>query len=329
MLSSSLVVARASTLSMRRALELRLAMLALGLLLVGCSGGGGFGGGSTTAATPTPSPSGSSPPATQGTAVAYVNRLRSLGGLPALAENTALGQGLAAHALYMVKNDVIGHSEDLSLPFSSPEGDTAARNSNLAISSDLQQTDEASIDGWITGPFHAAGILDATLKSTMFSSYAEAKSGVRYGACLDVLHGRSGDTTASFPVLWPGDGTTVGLTAYAGNEAPDPLTGTPGFTAPSGLPIYCLLGTGAVTPVVNGSSLTTGGQPVTHAVFDESTYVNPDPDTQSLARAVLGSRDMVVIMPRQPLTRSATYQVSLAVNGQTISWSFAVAAGAK
>lgn len=334
-LSSSLVTARVTPRQVRRAIELRLAFIALAVVLVGC-GGGGFGttatSSSSSSASPSPSSSSSASPtasSSPGAAVAYVNSLRALAGLPAVTENTALGQGLAAHALYMVKNNVIGHSESSALPFFSPEGDTAARNANLAVSTDVSQPDTFAIDGWITGPFHAAGILDTTMESTCFSSYAETKNGFRYGACLDVLRGLGSQPRSTFPVVWPGNNTVVGLSSYGGNESPDPLTSTPGFTAPSGLPLYVLLGTGGVTPQVTASSLSSRGIGLTHAVFDETSYVNPDSGTQSLGRAVLASRDMVVIIPRDPLVRGETYSVSLTVSGQIISWTFAVASNAR
>lgn len=302
------------------------------ILLAGCGGGGGSFSGSTptsstSSASPSPSPSSSAP--APSSAVAYVNTLRAVGGLPPVTENTALAQGLAAHALYMVKNDFIGHSEDPGRPFFSPEGDVAARNSNVAVSTNVGMTEEDAINGWIAGPFHAAGILDTKLRSTMFSAYAETKSGVRYGACLDVLRGLGEAAAVNFPVLWPGNGSTVGLTSYEGNESPDPLTGTPGYVAPTGLPIYCLIGPGGNTPVVTGSSLTVGGVPVAHAVFDETTYSNPDAETQALGRNVLDSRDMVVIVPQAPLVRGQTYAVSLSVSGQTIQWSFSVSPNAR
>lgn len=319
----------------RHTLELRCAFVALAVALVGCSGGGGSGSSTsapTTSGSSSQSPSASPSPgrsADPGSAIAYANGLRALSGLPALGEDTSLAQGEAAHALYMVKNNVIGHAEDAQLPFFTPEGDLAARNSNLAISTNAAQPDTESIDGWITGPFHAAGILDARLLTTEFSSYSENKDGVRYGACLDVLRGLGAQATVSFPVLWPGNGATVKLSSYHGNESPDPLSSTPGFTAPTGLPVYCLLGTGNTVPNVTASSFASGGNALTHAVFDETTYTNGDANAQTTGRAVLASRNMVVLIPRDPLTAGATYAVSLTVNGQTISWSFTVAADAR
>jgi hypothetical protein len=106
---------------------------------------------------------------------------------------------------------------------------------------------------------------------------------------------------------------------YNGSEFPDPLSSCPGYTAPSGPPIYLLLGNGNLTPSVSAHSLTTAGQPLEHCIFDENTY---DGVYTDLARSVLNARDAVVVIPRQPLTPGARYTVSITANGQTYRWSF-------
>ena len=83
-------------------------------------------------------------------------------------------------------------------------------------------------------------------------------------------------------------------------------------------------GDGSVTPNVTAHSITSGGSATEHCVFDETNYTNPDSNQQSLGRAVLGGRDAIVLIPRQPLTPGATYRVSLTVNGTVHRWSFTV-----
>lgn len=71
-------------------------------------------------------------------------------------------------------------------------------------------------------------------------------------------------------------------------------------------------------------SLLDNGSPVDVCWFTENTYTNPNPTgyAQDLGRSVLGARDAVVLMPRNPLTLGHTYTVSLTVNGSTTTWSF-------
>src|SRR5262245_39908726 len=61
----------------------------------------------------------------------YLNQLRALGALPAVSERADLSNGTYLHARYMVKNDVVAHSEDSSLPFYSTAGAAAAARSNV------------------------------------------------------------------------------------------------------------------------------------------------------------------------------------------------------
>jgi hypothetical protein len=172
------------------------------------------------------------------------------------------------------------------------------------------------------------GIIDPRLATTGFGSYREAIGAWQMGAALDVLRGRGGlPGGVTFPLPFPKDGGHTWLTSYDGYEGPDPLTSCPGYVAPSGPPLILQLGTGSITPSVTASSLLRNGTPVEHCVFDETNYVNPDPGSQSLGRAILDGRDAIVIMPRNTLVVGATYQASVTSNAQTTTWTFTVTSG--
>lgn len=274
----------------------------------------------------TSNPSGSAlhpytgPPPEDPTWLEYINYFRSQAGLARVADNSAWSQGDWLHARYMVKNDYIGHSEDPGNLWFTVEGDLAARTSNLLASSSHSASDLAAIDGWMRAPFHALGILDPQLFEVGFGSFREQDGGFQMAAGLDVLRGQQDlSPTFPFPIAWPGEGTSVVLTSLSG-EYPDPLSSCPGFTAPAGLPIILQLGAGAITPQVASHSFKRGDQELPHCVFDESTYQNPDPSAGSLGRAILNSRDAVVLIPRDPLNPGSTYTVSITVNGVTYQW---------
>jgi len=260
----------------------------------------------------------------------YLNGLRAIGGLPAVSENATWSNGCVLHSRYMVKTDTIGHQEDPNSPWYTAEGDAAARNSNLAISSDVAATDASALDLWMLGPFHGVGMLDASLQRVGFGSYREAIGTWQMGACLDVLRGLDGvPAGVTFPLMWPTDGERLPYTSNSLNEVPDPLTSCPGYTPPVGPPIYLLLGPGwSVTPNVTASSLKQGNITLEHCIIDSSTYTNPDSGNQDLGRSILAMRHAVVLLPRQPLTAGATYTVSITVNGQTYTWQFTVQADA-
>ncbi|WP_322800485.1 CAP domain-containing protein [Thermoflexus sp.] len=255
-----------------------------------------------------------------------LNAYRAMAGLPPVIEEPAWNDGCWKHARYMVKNDIITHGEDPQNRWYTPEGDECGRNANVMVSVSATAPDSDAIDVWMQAPFHAVGMLDPQLIRVGYGAYREADGGWQMGAALDILRGRGSSVVGvSFPIRWPGDGSTTPLRAFQVGEYPDPLASC-GYSAPTGLPILLLLGTGSLTPSVSGHALWRDGISVEHCVFDETTYRNPkDSAQESLGRAILDSRDAVVLIPRDPLNPGSRYTVSLTVNGQAYTWSFFVA----
>ncbi len=274
----------------------------------------------TATATPTATPTGIPTPSDW---LDYVNLFRTQANLSPVAENSSWSNGGYLHGRYMVKNDFIGHDEDPSNQWYTPEGDAAAENGNVAVSSSSSFSDFGMINLWMVGPFHAVGILDPKLNTTGFGHYHEADGGWQSGATLDVLRGRGtipGGTT--FPILYPKNGGQLWLLSYTGGEYPNPVLGC-GYTTPTGGPIILQLGTGSITPTITAYSLMQGSTPLTVCVYDETNYSFPgDPGGQSLGRAVLNSRDALVMIPQQPLQEGFSYTASITTNGQTYTWNF-------
>ncbi len=257
--------------------------------------------------------------------LSHVNGYRTLAGLPLVAENPTWSDGCWKHARYMVKNDYVGHWEDPGNPWYTPEGAEAAGHSNVAVSSFVDRSDQSAIDWWMQAPFHAVAIVDPELLWVGYGSYREADGGWQMGAALDVSRGRIGSPPSStFPLYWPSPGMDMPLVAFSGGEYPDPLTSCPGYGPPTGPAILLQLGPGDLTPAVGAHSFSQGGQPLDHCVFDETSYVHPNPSEQNTGRVILDSRDAVVLLPRQPLSPGLAYTVSLTVDGQTYTWTFTV-----
>ena len=270
----------------------------------------------------------------------YVNYFRALACLPPVTENAAYSDGDYKHALYMVKEDFLGHTESSLSPYYTPEGAAAAQASNLLASPSVSTTDNYAIDQWMKGPFHSVSILDPKLQQVGFGSYREVGTGgptdYQMAAALNVIDGLGSSAPASvtFPVKWPANGQTVNLKSYDGFESPDPLTSC-GYTAPSGLPLIVQLGTGNAIPFgglspVTAFSVKQGTTTLPSCEFDENNYTNPTNSgiDQSLGRAVLDTRDAIVIIPRDPLTPGAKYTVSVTANSQVYTWSFTVSLSA-
>ena len=279
--------------------------------LAGAGGGGGGGGGGG---------SGGCDGSSAADWLATVNLYRGVANLPAVTELTDLSSGDALHAQYMVANDEIGHSEDPAKSGYSAAGNAAAQHSNVAGTSDQSAGFGWAIDAWMSGPFHAVGIIDPLLSQSGFGIAHDGSGNLKTAAALDVISSRSG-TAGTYPILFPGDGQSVPIASYGGHEGPDPLTSCPGYTAPTGLPVIAQL---AATPSVTAHTLTRDGTSLDHCAFDETSYANPDANAQSTGRAVLGGRHAVVIVPKQALEKGATYQASITSGGQTTTWSFSV-----
>lgn len=253
----------------------------------------------------------------------YLNRFRDEANLPHLGENPDWSYGDWLHGRYMVKNDYVGHNEDPGNPWYTIEGQLAAQGGNVVVSSWSGAPDTFAIDFFMAAPFHGIAILDPELHTTGFGSYRESIGLWKMGATLDVTRGRG--TLApgiQFPILFPGDGGQTWLLRYPGGEWPNPLASCPGYSAPSGPPIMLQIGTGDQTPLVMASDFSQGGISLEHCIFDETTYSNSDAAQQNSGRVILGIRDAIVLMPRQPLQSGLEYRATILVNGVTYSWQF-------
>jgi uncharacterized protein YkwD len=254
-----------------------------------------------------------------------VNNFRAQANLPPVTENADWSEGNELHSRYMVKNDVIAHSEEKNNQWYTQEGYEAAQTSNLVVAYDSNASDVFAINSWMQAPFHALGILDPDLEQVGYGAYREANGTYQMGAGLDVIRGLGrSSSSVSYPVIWPDDGKSVELTQYWG-EYPDPLSSCDGYTAPTGVPVIIQIGSGNKTPKVTAHSFSSNGSNLAHCVIDETNYNNPDSDSQKLVRSVLDARDAIVIIPREPLTPGASYSVSVTVNGQAYDWTFSVA----
>jgi hypothetical protein len=243
-----------------------------------------------------------------------LNYWRGTAKVAGVSENAVWSNGDYLHSVYMIKNQVIQHSETPGTPYYTVEGDQAAQNSNIAVQSSTSATDEQFIDWWMGAPFHAMGMVDPRLQQSGFGSYREVKSGWQAGAAVDVIRGNPW-TGGTWPVYWPGNGTTVPLRTYSGNEFPDPLQACPGYTSPTGLPVFVETGGNVVTTAGAVHSFTGNGTPLAHCVID-STNANLAP--------YLKSRGGVIIIPQQPLQPGVVYVVTVTVNSVPYTWSFSV-----
>lgn len=252
-----------------------------------------------------------------------VNFYRATAALPPVTEDPALSRAIFEHARYMVQHDVVAHSQRPGARGATRLGAAAAAASNLAGSLSALEPEHWAVDVWMQAPFHAIGILDPALTHVGFGIYREPDGQIQTAAGIDVLSGRRSRRRAAYPIVWPADGAWVPLTASS-DEYPDPLTSCAGYVAPAGLPLIVQMGDGGTVPRVNESSIAEEGRPLDHCVFDQSSYRNRDVGQQRLGRAILASRNAIVLIPRRPLVPGSMYRAIVKVNGRSIHWHFGV-----
>jgi len=245
-----------------------------------------------------------------------LNYWRSTAGLPPVVEDPNMSAGDYDHAVWMVKNETLSHSESPGSPYYTAAGNTAAQNSNVELSSSTATTDVSAIDFWMGAPFHAMGMVDPRLTTTGYGAYRQAGATPwASGFALNVIQGNP-FTGGSWPTYWPANGVTVPMRTYSGNESPNPLAGCPGYSGTVGLPVFVETG-GFVTTSVSAHAFTGNGAPLAHCVIDGTT-------NGGAFNNELNDRGGVIVIPQAPLQPGVLYAVALTVNGTPYAWSFEV-----
>lgn len=256
--------------------------------------------------------------------LAYLNNFREMANLPRLTTEQSLSEGGELHSRYMVLLDVpIAHKEDQNQELFTPAGDTAGRNSNIFATSQIEADYEWAINFWISAPFHQVPLLDPKLTTVGFGNYNKEVGTFNMASALDVLSSEGNPNHGvNYPIMYPAQGSETWIVRHSMYEWPDPLTSCPGFTRPTGPPIVLQLGNGSKVPNVESYQISAGAVVLDSCLIHESNYVNPDPFAQETGRVILGERDAIVIMPRQPLERDKEHIVQITADGFTYVWSF-------
>ena len=241
-----------------------------------------------------------------------VNYYRAMAGLGPVVEDGSMSAGAAAHSCYMLYNG-ISHDETPGLQGYTAEGDSAGNSGNVAVSSQINTSARSHVELWMSGPFHAIGILRPNLHSTGFGKCDMASTPTWHsGATLDVLHGLGNDPRPANPILFPGNGTTTNLDRFV-VESPSPMTYC-GWTGSAGLPIIALMPEAANN--ATASLVGPDGQPIDVCVLSAA-------NTSGVAQQILQGDNAVVIVPRTILAQG-TYAVAAGTSARNVNWSFTV-----
>jgi hypothetical protein len=264
--------------------------------------------------------------------LAEINRYRVASGLAPVVDQPSWDAGILDHLNYVAtapKTDLAGpyaslHTENPASAEYTTDGSTEAARSDLYFGAD-GLTPTAFIDGWLSAPFHAIGMLRARLTQVAFAATGGSAAG------LDVIGGLDDDRPAATgPILFPGNGMTTNLVSYTGGESPDPLQ-TCGWSPNStyGLPLIALLPdapvAGLTAQVVGTDGRTLSSANNQLCVVDELTYRSSDPVYGPTGEQILSDDHAVLLLVRQPYA-AATYTATITQPGRAaISWAFTAA----
>lgn len=246
--------------------------------------------------------------------LSVVNYYRAMAGLPKVAEDTALSPGAYNHSCYMLYNG-ISHDETPGLQGYTTSGDTAGNQGNVAVSSGYGATARNHIDLWMTGPFHAIGILRHNLRTVGFGKCDLQNTPTWHsGATLNVIAGlASGVTRPTTPILFPGNGTTTALNRFIA-ETPNPVK-LCGWTGSAGLPVIAMMPEAFTS--VSSATITGPTGPL------QTCNLHKGNANDATAKAILGGDNAVTVIPRTELL-NGTYTVKIVTNVRTVQWSFTV-----
>jgi uncharacterized protein YkwD len=247
-------------------------------------------------------------------ALAAVNAYRAMSALPPVALNADWSTQATQHSCYMLRNGLT-HGEQPGLPGYTAGGDTAGRNSNVAVHSSPDTGPWDHIDRWMTAPFHAIAILRPGWHTTGYGQCNDSDPATPWGsaATLDVIRGLDLSVSSAAPVVFPGDGATVMLDRFT-SEYPDPVEMC-GWSGDAGLPLIAMF-PGDVSGA--GATLTGPAGPVEVCVLQPGSVGG-----NQFAESALAGAHAVVVVPRAPLAPGA-YAAAVSGSGGAVGWSFTV-----
>lgn len=241
-----------------------------------------------------------------------VNYYRAMAGVGPVVEDPAMSAGAASHSCYMLYNG-ISHDEVPGLTGYTTAGDTAGNNGNVAVSSVMNTSARSHIELWMSGPFHAIGVLRPNLQSTGFGKCDLPGTPTWHsGATLDVIRGLGSAPRPADPIVFPGNGTTTNLDRFV-VESPSPLTFC-GWSGPAGLPIIAMMP--ERTSAIPTASLDGPNGPIEVCVLSAG-------NTSGVAQQILDGDNAVVIVPRTVLAQGS-YSVSANTTARSVNWTFTV-----
>ena len=250
-----------------------------------------------------------------------VNAYRAASGLGPISNDAALQAGVDKHVQYLASSASLVHNEDSGAAGFSPEGALAAQQSLLGGWKNANRTDRQVVEDLLIAPFHAVHLFEPRWERGAYASSRDVPgASLSVAGVLNVTGGIGKRVPIHEPVLFPGRGATIPMTSFV-TEVPSPLTACPGYAAPAGLPIFALFPSLPSTAV---GSVRQGENQIEVCVIDRN-YSNPDAAAQATGRQLMNQKNMIMVIPKAPLTAGLSYDV--VIDGGTAgkaNWSFTI-----
>jgi hypothetical protein len=241
-----------------------------------------------------------------------VNYYRAMSGQGPVTENATWSAGAYNHSCYMLQNGIT-HYEDASKPGYTASGDAAGKASNVAVSSAYGTSARSHIELWMTGPFHAIGVLRYNLQSVGFGKCDSNSTPTWHsGASLNVINGLNYSIPRpTTPIVFPGNATTTNLNKFV-TESPNPLTFC-GWTGSAGLPVIAMM----------PEQITSATATITGPAGALEVCTLSGANTTGDAKTLLAGDNALTVIPRAALSNGA-YTVKVTTQARTVTWTFTV-----
>ncbi|GAA5336019.1 CAP domain-containing protein [Thermus hydrothermalis] len=280
-------------------------------------------------------------------ALKALNDWRTRAGLPPVQEDPEWSWRGWLHSRYMVQSypDRRPHDEDLSQPFSTPEGKEAGKRGNEWLrfyrlnGQPVFPPEEQTVNRWIAAPFHRFNLIYPWPLTVGSGTYWDVGPLPGYGGS----YGRSGSTlpnlslwTSDKPtreVLFPSPGMVVPLDRYIGSENPNPIypcsnpsasperpfltqegltwdDGNGVVVTPIGFPITVMTFAKMDTKVLEARlTRTSDGALNPVCAYGSRQYWENRESRREQAVNDLKAHGALVVIPHKPLTPGAEYEV--------------------
>lgn len=270
-------------------------------------------------------------PGTSATWLETLNYYRIASGVSPVKELKAFSEAAKKHAIYVGKTPekyftgvyANKHKENPDSPYATEAGITDGAGQIAWSSSDSAAN---SVHQLMAAPIHTIGFLRENLETTGYG-FSPEDGKDSFVHTFSTLSGLSKEKRSKV-ILFPGDGSTVKLNSFDGNEVPEPRESCAGdWKSFSGLAIIASL---LKEPHKNlKASLTTPDEvtfddPENFCVVTENNFKTTDESYGGALGPILSNDHMVVMFARNPLSYGL-HTAKITQPGQKdITWSFNV-----